>query len=376
MVSVTCRTEYLTNRHHRAASAAWLSMLLGLFALVILNIANVSGIVTATVVAALIAVSLGVAAFGRLGDRGAVLLTVDDDTVYVGDEDHQLAGYPLTSLVSVSLGGPADTTTAGSSGDGRDLRVRGAKHLTMVFDVDGKDTWKVAVIDSDPAAAEVIGRLRKQAPERVASKQRTEKKRESGKATSGEQEFDQKDTPGPRIADAGTDEAAERLWEEATRRHDKVLSDYAAYELDPAALLRYPAITDVTVETTQNFHLALDDATALRTDRYPGSRSRADAYQQSVAALRRAWIACEAYGKKVGSGYLEPGDQEDLDTALKLYRHAASSTTPAEQATYYGRVRDIVTSMADRGGLRPPEAAVEELKAVTRRAIEAGEPTH
>lgn len=400
MVSVTCRTEYLTARHHRAATTAWVAMVLGLIALVVLNIAGVSGMVTAGVAAGLVAVSLASAAVGRLGERGAVLLAVDSDSVYLGDEDRNLVSYPLATLSSVSLSGPADTTTA-PHGDVRDLRVRGRKYLTLGFDPvphagaqpGGRENWKIAVVDSDPAAAEVIDRLRRAAPERTTPKTKPAAKAKAAAAetkTAGTKatgtmaaaaktvvtEDGDAETPappaGPRIADAGTDDAAQRLWEEATRRHDTILGEYAAYELDPAMVLRYPAITDVTVESTQTFHMALDEAMALRTDTYPGTRSRADAYQQAVAGLRRAWIACEAHGKKVGVGYLEPGDQDDLDTALKLYRHAAGSVTPAEQATYFGRVHDIVTSMTERGGLHPPQAAVAELKAATRRAIEAG----
>ena len=89
--------------------------------------------------------------------------------------------------------------------------------------------------------------------------------------------------------------------------------------------------------------------------------------------LRRAWIACESHGRRVGTSYLERADQSELDTALKLYHHAASSTTAAEQATYYGRVREIITRLTDRGALHPPEAQLKELEAVTRRAIEAAE---
>ena len=119
----------------------------------------------------------------------------------------------------------------------------------------------------------------------------------------------------------------------------------------------------------------LDEAATLRTEEYPGNRSLADAYQQAVVTLRRAWIACESHGKKVGTTYLEPADQTELDTALKLYNHAESSTTPAEQAAYYGRVRDIVTKLVDRGVLHPPKVQLAQLEGVTRRAIEAARPS-
>ena len=405
MVSVTCRTEYLTGRHHASAGAAWIVMMVALVALVGLNIAGVDGLLIAVVVAGLLAVSLFAAAYGRLGERGAVLLTVDDDTVYFGDEDQTLVSYPLSALQSFAIGGPAYETSSMTGRQAQQLTVLGQKYLKLTFarpqhgsdagadeDVD-PDLWQVAIVEGDPAAAAVIDRLRAYAPQRVSTTKNAAHKSDREKAAdrpatvsvgsmppahdltdhdSSDREPTPVDLRRPRIADAGSEEAAQRLWEEATRRHDEVLTAYGTYELDPALLLKYPAVTDVTVEQTQTFHLALDEATALRTDAYPGNRGRADAYQQSVAALRRAWIACEKHGRRIGAGYLEPADQNALDTALKLYNHAEASSTPAEQATYYGRVRDIVTTMTDRGVLHPPEAAVAELSAVTRRALDAG----
>ena len=397
MIPVTCRTEYLTGRHHNSASAAWIAMMVALVALVGLNVAGVDGLVVSAVVTGLLAVSLAAAAYGRLGDRGAVLLTVDDDTVYFGDEDSTLVSYPLTALRSFAIGGPADDTSPMTGQRAQHLTVFGQKYLKLTFardqprvgtrtaeDLDS-DFWRVAISEGDPAATAVIDRLRMHAPQRVSKQKQEAPQLEAGAGRwenasvppdrdPADDENSPVDLRRPRIADAGSDEAAQRLWEEATRRHDEVLGVYGTYELDPALLLKYPAVTDVTVEQTQTFHLALDEATALRTDVFPGNRGRADAYQQSVAALRRAWIACEKHGRRIGAGYLEPADQDALGTALKLYNHAAASSTAAEQATYYGRVRDIVTTMTDRGVLHPPEAAVAELHAVTRRALEAGTP--
>ncbi|WP_223205411.1 hypothetical protein [Gordonia jinghuaiqii] len=130
---MTCRTEYLTGRHHHSATIAWLAMVGGLGALVGLNVAGVDGLVTSAVVFALVVVSLGSAAYGRLGERGAVLLTVDDDTVYFGNEDTTLISYPLESLVKVTVGGPSDTTSDMAGGSERHLTVAGQKYLKLTF---------------------------------------------------------------------------------------------------------------------------------------------------------------------------------------------------------------------------------------------------
>ncbi|OBA98910.1 hypothetical protein A5637_16965 [Mycolicibacterium fortuitum] len=350
-VPVTARTEYLTSRHRVTAIVSGTAFLSGLAALVALNYAGVSGLLTAVVVASLVTIALGAVSYGRLGKPGAVLITVDGRTVWLGDENGRIVSYPLSSLIAVNRAGPAEHTTT----SGRLLTVRGQQYLTLTFATDaGSEEWRVAVIGSDPAAAEILSRLESTLPAAELGAEPP--------------------VSGARIADAGTDDAAERLWEEASRRHNDILATYGAYELDPAMLLRYPAITDVTVESTQTFHVALDEAAALRTERYPGKRGLADAYQQAVVSLRRAWIACESHGKKVGTSYLGTTERGELDTALKLYNHATSSTTPAEQATYYGRVREIVTKLVDRGVLHPPKVQLAQLEGVTRRAIEAARP--
>ena len=328
-------------------------------------LSQAAGFVIVTTVAVLVGASLGVRAYGRLGDRAAILLTVDSEAVYFGYEDRDIVSYPLTSLTAARRGGPAETTSVG----GKHLTVRGQKYLKLTFrtDAGGSDEWWVAIVESDPAAAEILRRLQATLPPpraATAAKPRT-------------QPSPPRPTPtapppvGPRIADAGTEDAAKRLWQDAIRHHNDILGAYGGYELDPAMLLRYPAITDVTVEQTQSFQEALDEAQALRTEDYPGNRGLADAYQQAVVALRRAWIGCESHGKKVGASYLDQADQDELDTALKLYNHAAASTMPAEQATYYGRVREIVSKLTERGAIRPPKVQLAQLEGVTRRAIES-----
>ena len=352
VVPVTARTEYETSRQRRCSAAGATVGIAALIALVSLNYAGAPAPLTAVVAAVLVTTSLGAITYRRLLRPGAVVITVGVQTVQLGDESDQIVDFPLSALTAVDRTGPADATTPAP----RRLTVAGQPYLTLTFRTEtGTDEWRVAVVESDPAAKEILARLRAALPD----------------AGPEPKPAPEPARPTARIADAGTDAAARRLWDEATRRHDEVLGAYGAYELDPATLLRYPAITDVTVEQTQNFHLALDEAGALRTEAYPGNRSLADAYQQAVVGLRRAWIACESHGKRVGTDHLAPADRADLDTALKLYQHAASSSTPTEQATYYERVRQIVTKLVDRGILHPPKAQLAQLEGITRRAIEA-----
>ncbi|MEP9394195.1 hypothetical protein ABLE92_16875 [Gordonia sp. VNQ95] len=365
MVSVTARTEYVRGVHQVCSYGAAASLVAGLVALVMMPALGASGLVTAGVTAGLVVVSLAATALSRMLPRGAVLLSVDGDSVYFGTEEHGVTSRGLSQLVSATLGPVATRTEIG----GRNLLIGGMRYLTMIFttgiDADGDghediERWSVVVADSDPAAARAVERLRVAAPgtpSRMADGGLTPAESASPVSPS-----DSEVISGPRIVDAGSEDAARRLWEETTRRHDDVLRAYGNYETDPAMMLAYPAVTDVTLDQVQNFQLALENADALRTERYPGSRDRAGAYQRAVESLRRAWVTCERDGRRIGTRYLRAADQDDMTTALRLYRHARGENTEDAQDAYT-RVRTIVGDLIDRGSLHPPQAAVAELDA-------------
>lgn len=156
MVPVTARTEYLTRRHRMSAVASGTVLPAGLIALVALNYVGASEFLTAAAPAVLITVGLAVAAYRRFAKPGAVVITVDGNTVHLGGEGHGIVSYPLQSLIRVSPAGPAGETTT----SGRRLTVRGQKYLTLTFTTGtGTDEWRVAVVNTDPAVAEIVRRL-------------------------------------------------------------------------------------------------------------------------------------------------------------------------------------------------------------------------
>lgn len=158
------------------------------------------------------------------------------------------------------------------------------------------------------------------------------------------------------------------LWDRATGRHDTVLGEYAAYELDPEMLLRFPAMWDFSSPKVIAFHDALEHAGALRTDEYPGDESAAE-YAGAVTDLRTSWYAADRYARSTGSDGLADEDVRDLDRGLKLYRHASSSVA-AERAAYLNQVVSTVDKLVDRGVLPAPPRFRAELEAEARKAIE------
>lgn len=171
-------------------------------------------------------------------------------------------------------------------------------------------------------------------------------------------------TPEPAPAPSGR-----ALWERAAARHDEVLSEYAAYELDPEMLLRFPAMWDFSSPKVIAFQDALEHASALRTDEYPGAAPGAD-YIDAVTDLRTSWYAADRYARSTGSAGLADEDVRDLDRGLKLYRHAASSVA-AERAAYLNQVVSTVDRLVDRGVLPAPPRFRAELEAEARKAIES-----
>ncbi|CAM3409266.1 hypothetical protein [Tsukamurella hominis] len=158
------------------------------------------------------------------------------------------------------------------------------------------------------------------------------------------------------------------LWERAAGRHDTVLGEYAAYELDPEMLLRFPAMWDFSSPKVIAFHDALEHAGALRTDEYPGDESAAE-YVDAVTDLRTTWYAADRHARSTGSAGLADEDVRDLDRGLKLYRHASSSVA-AERAAYLDQVVSTVDRLVDRGVLPAPPRFRAELEAEARKAIE------
>ena len=390
-IAVTARTEYL-DRTHRALLFAQLVLTgLAVATLVTLNILGTEPVVSTAVVGGLIGVGLLAGAAGRYRRRHAVLVTVDSDTVYFGNEHHHLVSRPLSELAAVDFRPIATTTSTMSTDRARDLRVAGHPVLRLIFvrapeeSADGipagwvrpaqpvEEVWDVALDPADPVAAEIVSRLGAVVPRGGSAAPADPWRAEPSDPTPADG-APSPDSDGPRIGDAGSDAAAIRLWEDSVRRHDAVLIAYGRYELDTESLLRFPAVTDVTRDEVQTFHDALDDANALRSDEYPADRARAEAYQTAVRGLRRAWVACESAGRAAGTGYLDAPTRKDLGTALKLYRHAEASPVAAEQATYYGRVRDIVTTLTEQAQIHPPRTVIDELNSVTRRALAGGTP--
>lgn len=180
-----------------------------------------------------------------------------------------------------------------------------------------------------------------------------------------------KSVPAPmvRVPPANLKKSLEQRWTTATGQHDDVLTAYAAYELDPAMLLRYPAMWDLTAPPVINFHDALDLAGSLRSDRYPGDHAATE-YLGAVTMLRSDWAAADRYARSTGTDGLSDTDAGECRRALNLWQHAQGAAGP-ERATYLEKVVGSLDKLSERGAVTAPDPIRENLNRQVQRALES-----
>lgn len=150
--------------------------------------------------------------------------------------------------------------------------------------------------------------------------------------------------PEPVYRDAPKSQAAQ--WRTITRlldEHSRTDSRWLDYELDPARLLDFPAMTDMRDPLTVAFHRAKLRADLLR----PGKAedllddpSAAHEYLDAVEAYATAFNAAEAEAVRRRRGDFSRADQQRLARAQSLLRVAADhGATPQERERAYDLAR-------------------------------------
>ena len=129
------------------------------------------------------------------------------------------------------------------------------------------------------------------------------------------------------------------VWAHARRRFDALRSAYAAYECDPMAVLRLPALADVTVPSTGRFVDAFAEAQALDTDAFPPEARHAPAFVAAVDRAERAWHAARDAAERIRLSTLTPEERGTVERVIKLLTTARDSDNDAERLAAYTRAR-------------------------------------
>jgi len=160
------------------------------------------------------------------------------------------------------------------------------------------------------------------------------------------------------------------VWAHARRRFDALRSAYAAYECDPMAVLRLPALADVSVASTARFVDAFAEAQALDTDAFPGG-THAPAYVAAVDRAERAWHAARQAAERIRLSTLSPTERATVERVIKLLTTARESDNDAERLAAYTRARSELTKLDRAGVVHVPLPAAAALDAASRGALPA-----
>jgi len=160
------------------------------------------------------------------------------------------------------------------------------------------------------------------------------------------------------------------VWTHARRRFDALRSAYAAYECDPMAVLRLPALADVSVASTARFVDAFAEAQALDTDAFPGG-THAPAYVAAVDRAERAWHAARQAAERIRLSTLSPTERATVERVIKLLTTARESDNDAERLAAYTRARSELTKLDRAGVVHVPLPAAAALDAASRGALPA-----
>jgi hypothetical protein len=162
----------------------------------------------------------------------------------------------------------------------------------------------------------------------------------------------------------------DRVWSAARARFATLRSEYAAHECDPMAVLRLPALSDVTVPSTARFVDAFAEAQALETDAFP-PESHAAAFVRAVERAERSWRAARDAAERIRLSNLTPDERHAVERVIKLLTTARDSDNDAERLAAYARARAELAKLDRAGVIHMPRTAQAVLEVAGRGRLPA-----
>jgi hypothetical protein len=157
-------------------------------------------------------------------------------------------------------------------------------------------------------------------------------------------------------------------WRTAMAGHREIAAAFAAYECDPQAVLRRPALADVRQPATAGFVEAFAEACALATDRYPG-RATADAFVVAAGRASQAWTAATEAAGRLPHVQFAPGERALLEETAALLDLARRTPHDGERAAAYVRAAQRLAELERLSGWVLPQNAAAVLRHHARRAL-------
>jgi len=162
--------------------------------------------------------------------------------------------------------------------------------------------------------------------------------------------------------------SGEQVWARAKADFDRVRAEYTAHECDPMAVLRRPALSDVSVASTARFVDAFVKAQALDTESYPGSPHDAG-FVAAAERTARAWQAAQDAADRIRLSGLAPEERSSVERVLKLLTTARDSDSEPERLAAYARARAELDRLDRVGVVHLPRTARAAIDEATRGAL-------
>ena len=159
-------------------------------------------------------------------------------------------------------------------------------------------------------------------------------------------------------------------WRHAKSRFAALRSEYAAYECDALAVLRLPALADVTVPSTARFVEAFAEAQALDVDAPPQQPHR-DRYVAAVELAWRSWHAAREAAERIRLSHLPADERSTVERVVRLLTTARDSDNDAERLVAYGKARSELARLERGGHIRIPRPAQAALDNAYRGQLPA-----
>jgi hypothetical protein len=160
-------------------------------------------------------------------------------------------------------------------------------------------------------------------------------------------------------------------WLAAHERFAALRGEYGGYECDPLAVLRLPALADVTVASTARFVDAFAEAQALDTDALPPAQ-HATSFRHAVEHAIRAWQAARDAAERIQLAGLTPEERSSVQRVIKLLTVAKESGNDAERLAAYAKAREELARLERTGRIHLPKAAMAALSASARTGLPGG----
>lgn len=155
-------------------------------------------------------------------------------------------------------------------------------------------------------------------------------------------------------------------WTSALRRMRELSTEFAAYECDPLAVLRLPALADVSVPSTARFIDAFAEAQALQTDTAPPAQHAAE-FGAAVDRAARAWDAAREAARRIRDSNLAPAERAVVERVIKMLTVARTSESEPERRVAYAKARSELAKLGST--LRLPVPAQAALDTAARSAL-------